>query len=301
MRKFLPLVLILSLGVLLSSCSPFPWEITSNENTVNRPTEDLSGLTYPPFTTADPEGVYRIPSVQNVSDDDVGIHPEGEAYDITDPDGEPILRVSISMPVISYVNNVGLQSSADALLAATEKIFSDRVNSIAARYKSDAAAGYPFFLTPSYSVTYTITSFSESRVSLLYTVTETNADGLVSRSHVCQVIDLSAAFSVDLSTLFTAGLSDRLLTLVNRTLANADVSLYPGYESIAASLLPSAFLIERDGICFYFSAGTLAPADQGDIPVRLSTDVLNELLSEYGAVLLSAKGANVPEEADGTN
>lgn len=291
MRKILTTVLILCLALQLSACSLFRAKDPDHTD----PTEDRSGLTYPTYTAPDPNILYHFPSIQDVNENDVGIHPKDKVYEISDPDGNPILRVSLSMPEISYVDNIGLQSAVAAELAAAEKIFSDRIDSLTARYLTDAASGYSFFMLPSYSVSYSITSFSESRVSLMYSVTETNADGIVNRSKVCKVIDLSAGFTIDLSTLFTAGLSDRLLSMVNSSLANVDLPLLPNYEGIAASSLHASFLLVPEGICFLFSTGTLTPADQGDITVVLPTEMLNELLSEYGAVILQAGPADVPE------
>lgn len=259
------------------------------------PTEDLSGLTLPARTTAPPDGLYRFPSLQNVNENDVGVHPSDSGYTLEGEDGQPLLRVSMSLPVVTYVSNESLQSAVEAALAESERQFADRIDGLYRRYRQDAESGYDFFVTPSYTVSYSVTAFSESRISLLYNITETNADGIIRTSHVCRVIDLTAGFPVDLSTLFTAGLSDRLLTLVNSALTKSVNSLLPAYESVAAANLQSGFLIVPEGICFLFPAGILAPADQGDITVLLTTEVLNELLGEYGAVLLEAGDAYLPE------
>lgn len=289
-HKFLTTALILCLAIQLSACS-----LSKDSAEKTDPTEDLSGLTLPSFTATDPDTIYHFPSVQDVNENDIGVHPMDSAYEIDDSDGAPILRVSLSLPAITYVDNPVLQASVEATLSDTEKIFSDRIDSLSSRYLTDAASDYSFFLIPSYSVSYSITSYSENRISLLYTITETNADGIVNRSHFCRVIDLSAGFPIDLSTLFTAGLSDRLLTMVNSALADSGIPLLPSYESAVASWLSSSFLIVPDGICFLFTNGTLAPADQGDIPVILTTDALSELLSEYGAVILNAGPAYLPD------
>lgn len=283
--------LILSVGLLLTGCSLLPG---SGKNT-SGPTEDLSGLTFPAQTTLTPYRLYRFPSLQDVEENDIGIHPSDSSYEITGEDGQTLLRVSLSLPVVTYVNSDGLQSSVETVLAEAERQFADRIDSLTRRYRQDAKSGYSFFVTPSYSVSYNVTAFSPNRVSLLYNVTETNADGITGTSHVCLVVDLSAGFSVDLSTLFTAGLSDRLLTLVNSALASSGASLLPSYESVAAAHLSDCFLIVPEGICFLFPTGSLASADQGDITVLLSTEILNELLGEYGAVLLSAGDAYVPD------
>lgn len=289
MRKQAILALIMPGCLLLSGCSLFSREQSAG------PTEDLSGLTLPAQTTSPPDLLYRFPSLQDVEQNDIGIHPSDDSYEVAGEDGQILLRVSLSLPVVTYVGNDGMQSAVEAVLAESERQFTDRIDALAKRYEQDAESGYSFFLTPSYSVSYNVTDFSPSRVSLLYNVTETNADGIISTSHVCRVVDLTAGFPVDLSTLFTAGISDRLLSLVNSALANSGASLLPDYESIAASGLPDCFLIVPEGICFLFSTGTLTSADQGDITVLLTTEVLNELLSEYGAVLLEAGDAYLPE------
>lgn len=293
-RKILIVPFILTLSALLSGCALLEGLGLTHKDPA--PTEDTSSLIYPSNTEAAPGGLYRFPSIQDVNEGDVGVHPVDQVYDVPDSDGNPILRVSLSLPAITYVENIGLQSGVEAALAETTAAFTGRIDSLSARYLTDASSGYSFFLIPSYSVSYSITSYSENLISLLFTVTETNADGIVNRSYVCKVIDLSAGFAVDLSTLFTAGLSDKLLSMINSALAARSAPLLQGYESIAASSLPSSFLIVPEGICFLFSTGTLTPADQGDVTVLLSTDGLNELLSEYGAVILEAGNANLPEE-----
>lgn len=285
----------LTLPLLLSSCA-----LIGNHpsGTASSDTGDFPVLTYPVEKVTESPIFYYFPSVLDVNIHDVGVKPTDTVYEITEPDGSTLIRVSMTLPDIHFVEfaeNEGPEEAVGQALDATRQLFLDRIDHLSECYLSDFATGVPFFCTPQYAVSYTITDYSENRISLLYTVSETNADGLVSRSYVCSVIDLKAGFTVDLSTLFTAGISDKLLTLVNRALASGGYSLYSSYESTAATEIRSSWLIVPEGIAFVFSPGTIASVDQGKITILFSTDQLNELLSEYGAEMLRAGTAFDPE------
>lgn len=288
--RFLTPALILT--VLLSSCTLVG---SHPSGTSSLGTENQSFLTYPPEKTTDPPIFHHFPSVLDVNIHDIGVAPADTVYEITEPDGSVLLHVSMTLPDIHFVENDSTQASVRQALDETRQLLLNRIEHLRECYLSDFVTGISFFRTPQFSVTYTITAYSESRISLLYTVSETNADGLISRSYICSVIDLTAGFSVDLSTLFTAGISDKLLTLVNRALASGKATLYPSYESTAASAIRSSWLIVPEGLCFVFSPGVIASVDQDRITVLLATDQLNELLSEYGAELLDAGDAFDPE------
>ncbi|MGM9680258.1 MAG: hypothetical protein ACI3XR_02000 [Eubacteriales bacterium] len=284
----------LALPLLLSSCTLIGAHSSGSPSSGS---EDSPALTYPTEKIPETPIFYHFPSVLDVKIHDIGVEPTDTVYEITEPDGFGLIRVSMTLPVIHFVENSDPEEAVGQVLEETRQLFLSRIEHLQKSYLSDFTSGVPFFCTPQFSVTYTITDYSESRISLLYTVSETNADGIVSRSYVCSVIDLKAGFEVDLSTLFTAGISDKLLTLVNRALASGGYSLYPSYESVAATAIRSSWLIVPEGIAFVFSPGVIASADQDSITILLGTDQLNELLSEYGAELLGA-GAAFDSESD---
>ncbi len=289
MRRFIVSAVAALVAVILSGCTLITDLSSVFQITTASPvygTEDTSGLTYPTPTTDAPDIFHYYPSIQDVSKSDVGVHPESGVYDISSDDGDLLVRAVMTLPKITFVGETPVQETVDSLLDSVKADFENQIKQLSDSYVSDIQSGYRVITNPKFSVTYTLTDFSSEFASILYSIVQTNSDGISSTDYLCLVIDLKAGFKVDLSTLFSGGLSDRLLTLINEKLASCGKKLYSGYESIAAEQVKNCWMISNSGIKFIFSARTIAPASEGTVEITLENGEINGLLNDYGTALL---------------
>ncbi len=301
MRRFIVPAAIAAVAVILSGCTLIADLSSAFQITTASPvygTEDTSGLTYPTPVTDAPDIFHYYPSIQDVSESDVGVHPESGVYDVTSDDGELLVRAVMTLPKITFVGETPVQESVDKLLDSVKGEFENRINRLSDSYISDIQSGYKVLTNPKFSVSYTLTDFSSEFASILYSIVQTNSDGISSTDYFCLVIDLKAGFKIDLSTLFSGGLSDRLLSLINEKLASCGKKLYSIYEQIAAEQIKSCWMISNGGIKFIFSARIIAPASEGTVEITLENSEINGLLNDYGTALLGDFAATVPETDD---
>lgn len=261
--------------------------------------ENTASLTYPPTVTTKPkyEIFHKYPSVLDVDGDDMGICPEYVSYETKGSDGDPLLkiRMTLPLPVISSDFDTDLKESIEKSFSQAKEELEARIKVLEDSCLSDKMGGYEILMTPTFSVSYTLTAFSSDFVSILYSVSETNSDGMTTESYICSVIDLKAGFTVDISTLFSAGISDKLTSLVAQKLAESGKVLFDGYDATAAAEMSSCWIISGSDVELIFPPQTIAPASEGTITVTLENAEINELLGDYGAALLGDLPASDPD------
>lgn len=294
-RTIVAIAVGLAMALCLSGCS-----LISDLAIPSSSTEETVSLTYPPTVTTEPkqqEIFHKYPSVLDVDGDDMGICPEYVSYETKGSDGDLLVKIHMTLPKPVFSSDFD-----DDLKESIEKSFSQAREGLDARIKvledsclSDKMGGYEILMTPTFSVSYTLTAFSSDFVSILYSISETNSDGMTTESYICSVIDLKAGFTVDISTLFSAGISDKLTSLIAQKLAESEKVLFDGYDAIAASEMSSRWIISGSGIELIFPPQTIAPASEGTITVMLENAEINELLGDYGAALLGDLPANTPD------
>lgn len=263
-------------------------------------TEGTVSLTYPPTITTEPkqqEIFHKYPSVLDVDGDDIGICPEYVSYETKGSDGDLLLKIHMTLPkpVFSSDFDDDLKESIEKSFSQAREVLDARIKVLEDSCLSDKMGGYEILMTPTFSVLYTLTAFSSDFVSILYSISETNSDGMTTESYICSVIDLKAGFTVDISTLFSAGISDKLTSLIAQKLAESEKVLFDGYDAIAASEMSSRWIISGSGIELIFPPQTIAPASERTITVMLENAEINELLGDYGAALLGDLPANTPD------
>lgn len=294
-RTIVAIAIGLVLALCLSGCS-----LISDLAIPSSSTEGTVSLTYPPTVTTEPkqqEIFHKYPSVLDVDGDDMGICPEYVSYETKGSDGDLLVKIHMTLPkpVFSSDFDDDLKESIEKSLTQAREELEMRIKALEDSCLSDKMGGYEILMTPTFSVSYTLTAFSSDFVSILYSISETNSDGMTTESYICSVIDLKAGFTVDISTLFSAGISDKLTSLIAQKLAESEKVLFDGYDAIAASEMSSRWIISGSGIELIFPPQTIAPASEGTITVMLENAEINELLGDYGAALLGDLPANTPD------
>lgn len=280
--KAIPFLIASSL--LLTSCS----QITNLFTEVTEETEDLSGLTLPTTSSAVHDIFHVLPSIQDVSDQDIGIYPVGQDYTILNDKGETLFHVSLTLPTVSFVDENQRETAVNEVINLFLESYQQTMDRLSSLYQNELEADRSFFCIPQYSLSYTISGFSSEFVSILFSEIITDSDGSVSRSTQSLTIDLKSGFTVNLSTIFSSGLSQDLLKLVNQKLSECGHTLYSNYESLSASLMEDCWLIIPGGIRLIFSPYEIASADQGFIDIELSYLEIGSSLSTYGRQLLDS-------------
>lgn len=264
--------------------------------------ENTKGLTYPISQTKRPDSeiFHKYPSILDVENGNIGISPEYVSYETTSSSGEALVKISMTLPHPTFSSDIDgkLQEEIETSLLTARDELDRRIKRLESSCLSDKMSGYDRLMTPSFSVSYTLTGFSDDFVSILYSIAETNYDGVTTIDYICFVTDLKAGFNVDISTLFSSGISDKLTSLVAEKLAMCGKTLYGGYEAIVAAEMGSRWIISGSDIKLVFPPQTIAPASEGTVEIELKNSEINELLGDYGTALLGDLPSFDPEDPE---
>ena len=300
LRRFFTAMIICVLTAAFSACGLLYDPASTGLS--DRGTENTAGLTYPVSEVTYPDIFHRYPSIMDVTENDIGIHPSGNTYNVVGDDGSVLVKVTVTLPTISFNSENAAELSVNKTLNKTKSEIERRIQRLADSVLSDRKNGYTPFGTSKFAASYTLTGFSSDYASILYSITEVNSDGQTNHTLICSVIDLKAGFAVDLSTLFTGGLSDKLISLVNEKLASCGKPLYRNYEALAANGIKNCWLIGSGDILIVFPPSMIAPATEGTVEIILKNNEINELMNEYGSTLLGDPPATAPDiDADEDN
>lgn len=262
--------------------------------------ESTKGLTYPSSQTKIPDSeiFHKYPSILDVENGNIGISPEYVSYKTETSSGETLVKISMTLPKPTFSSDIDskLREKIENSLLEARDLLDLRIKRLESSCLSDKMSGYDRLMVPSFSASYTLTAFSDDFVSILYSIAETNYDGMTTLDYICFVTDLKAGFNVDISTLFSSGISDKLSSLVAEKLAMCGKTLYSGYEAIVAAEMGSRWIISGNGIRLVFPPQTIAPASEGTIEIELKNNEINELLGDYGAALLGDLPSFDPED-----
>ena len=280
LKKYIILIIVISTILSFAGCN------RTNE-IVTTTTDSPPVLTTPKAIIPEgPDIDYHFDSVTDVRSDDIGIRSNNVDYEIKDEKDNTVMLVSMTLPVVEYVSKGDKEEAVAKVISDVEKIFNNDISIRSEKYLADSKAKYKFTCIPSYLVSYRITDFSADYVSLLYTIHETNAEGILTLDSVCIVIDLKGGFAIDLSTLIMSVKYSSFVEDVKKKISAKDVTFFNNYETKIQTLIPKCWLLYNNGVMILIPPYQITPGYYGYLDVMFSNSELSDYLSDYGKVIL---------------
>ncbi|MBO4356195.1 MAG: hypothetical protein J5850_05020 [Clostridia bacterium] len=283
MKKYISIILTAVMLLSFFGCSE------------DRPSQQTTTEVPPAFTTPkqtipeDPVIDYHFDSRTNVKSDDIGIISYDTDYDITDDKDNVVMFVSMTLPIVEYVKKDETEQAVADIIAGVENGFKKTIEDRSKKYAADIKSGYKFTCTPSFLVSYVITDFSTNYVSILYTIHETNAEGILILDSVCLVIDLKGGFAIDLTTLFTGEALMNFIDDVNKKFKEKEYSYFKNYESRVSEIVTNCWLLYEGGVMILVPPYVISPGYYGYIDISFTNSEIVNYFSDYGRLILGGK------------
>ena len=266
-------------GLLLVSCAPVPERPVPVVTTVSTTT---------PVTTSRPIGdpfpPIKNPDIPGGLQSGIGEQHRHLTYKEEDT---VLLNASLALPIASVVGDEAMQQSLSTQFGIVENELMNRLDLLYQRYLQDYQNGIKGLTTPSVQIRFELHYFTAEAVSMTYIYTETTRDGIVYTDYYHSNIDLRVGSGIRLPALLKEETTDGLLTrILDKLTADTPDGLYANTEKILESKLAASWFICEDSLIVMLEAGEIAPLSSGTIVVTFSPGELEDLLSDYGKLLL---------------
>ena len=280
MKKTFAVALIAICMLSLSSCAMRadpPQGLTSTDPDQTDPIAESTVETTEPYIEPGPDTAIL---------GGVGAVQENRVFSIDDT---VALIVSLSLPYAEIADNEDVQAKVTQKIDEITAEISEYVDNKGKIYSTQIASGDAPLETPSLSVSFTLSYFTEKAMSFTFNFTETNGYGNTAQSCRYYNFELDAfGAPITFDTLFSDRMNDsraEMIAKLKEKAAERD-DLYMGYDTIIEELAPTNWYISGSSIIFRFDPYLIAPSSSGFISFEFTASELLPLLSEYGAELL---------------